>query len=76
MSQIRPLGAAEWLSLAASPTFGLMALLTAIVGDAHVAALCTQAGLPSPLTGMVPMYLMMAAFHLAPWFRLTGSSSA
>jgi hypothetical protein len=24
------------------------------------------------LTGMAPMYLLMAAFHLAPWLRLVG----
>ena len=23
-----------------------------------------------PLGGMVPMYLLMSAFHLAPWLRL------
>lgn len=67
----RPLGAADWLSLAAAPTFGLMALLSIMLGDAHVAALCSQAGLPSPLAGMASMYLLMAAFHLAPWLKLT-----
>ena len=65
------LGAADWLTLAATPAFALMALLTAYTGDSHVGALCAQAGAPSPLTGMVPMYLLMAALHLAPWFRLT-----
>jgi len=64
------LSAADWLSLAAAPTFALMALLTLSVGDSHWAALCSQAGRPSALTGMVPMYLLMAAFHMAPWFRL------
>jgi hypothetical protein len=24
----------------------------------------------SPLSGMVPMYLLMSAFHLAPWLKL------
>jgi hypothetical protein len=24
----------------------------------------------SPLIGMVPMYLLMSAFHLAPWLKL------
>ncbi len=74
MSQRRSLGGAEWLSLAAAPTFALMAIVTAALGDAHVTALCSQAGLPSPLTGMTPMYLLMAAFHLAHWFRLTEPS--
>ena len=63
-------GAADWLVLAAAPTFALMALLTLLAGDGHSALLCTQAGGPSMLTGMAPMYLLMTAFHLAPWLRL------
>ena len=69
------LGAAGWLSLAASPTFALMALMTGLFGDGPAATLCTQAGLPSVLSGMGPMYLLMAAFHLAPWLRLRASSN-
>ena len=65
------LRAADWLALAAAPTFTLMALLTAYGDEDHVAALCTQAAVPSALAGMAPMYLLMAAFHLAPWLRLT-----
>ena len=64
------LRAADWLALSATPTFALMALLTALVGDSHAAMFCSQAGPPSALTGMMPMYLLMAAFHLPPWFRL------
>jgi len=65
------LGAAGWLSLAASPTFAMMALLTGLTGGEHTIPLCSQAGPPTPLAGMMPMYLLMAAFHLAPWLRLT-----
>ena len=65
------LGAADWLSLAAAPAFALMALLTFLAGDGHAASLCSESGMTSALAGMVPMYLLMAAFHLAPWFRLT-----
>lgn len=65
------LGASDWLALAAAPAFAIMALLTAISGDGHAAALCTQAGAPALLAGMAPMYLLMAAFHLVPWFKLT-----
>ena len=70
------LRAVDWLTLAAAPTFALMALMTVLLGDAHDAALCSEAGLSSPLSGMAPMYLLMAAFHLAPWFRLSESSRA
>ena len=66
-----PLGAADGLSLAAAPTFALMALLTVLAGEGHTAPLCTQAGEPWMLSGMAPMYLLMAAFHLAPWLRRT-----
>ena len=29
-----------------------------------------SAGGGSPLSGMVTMYMLMSAFHLAPWLRL------
>jgi hypothetical protein len=32
--------------------------------------LCTAAQGGSPLAGMTLMYLLMSAFHLAPWLRL------
>ena len=62
-------GADRLLSLAAAPTFAVMALLTAVLGGGGVDALCSIAGV-SPLGGMVPMYLLMSAFHLAPWLKL------
>ena len=61
-------GAAEFLSLAAAPTFAAMALLTALGGGGPLAMLCSPDA--SPLTGMVPMYLLMSAFHAGPWLRL------
>ena len=61
-------GAAEFLSLAAAPTFAAMALLTALGGGGPLAMLCSSGA--SPLTGMVPMYLLMSAFHAGPWLRL------
>ena len=64
-------GAADWLYLAAAPTFAIMALLTGILGGALPDALCSAAS-ASPLGGMVPMYLLMSAFHLPPWLRLVG----
>src|SRR5258708_5192254 len=63
------IGAADFLYLAAAPTFAIMALLTGVFGGGPADALCSIAG-ASPLAGMVPMYLLMSAFHLAPWLRL------
>ena len=71
----RPLGTADWLSLAAAPTFAIMALLTAVVGNGAMDSLCLAAH-ASPLGGMVPMYLLMSAFHLAPWLKLAGRRRA
>ena len=45
---------ARWLPLAAAPTFAIMAVFTGIYGDgAH----------------MVPMYVLMSAFNVAPWLQ-------
>jgi hypothetical protein len=70
------LRAGNWLALAAAPTFALMALLTTVFGGGHTALTCSQAQQASALSGMAPMYLLMAAFHLPPWFRLTESPGA
>ena len=64
------LGAADWLCLAAAPTFAIMALLTGVLGGGPTDMLCSAAQHASPLSGMVPMYLLMSAFHLAPWLKL------
>ena len=61
--------AADWLCLAAAPTFAIMALLTG-VGGGPAEMLCSAAQHASPLSGMVPMYLLMCAFHSAPWLKL------
>ncbi len=58
------------LSLAAAPTFAIMALLAGIQDGGMPGMLCSTAHDASPLTGMVPMYLLMSAFHSAPWLRL------
>ena len=63
------LGVAEWLCLAATPTFAIMALLTGVLGGGPMDMLCSAAH-ASPLSGMVPMYLLMSAFHSAPWLKL------
>jgi hypothetical protein len=65
-------GIVRWLSLAAAPTFAIMALLTAMVGGGPLDTLCSAAN-ASPVGGMVPMYLLMSAFHSAPWLKLIAS---
>ena len=62
------LGIAKWLCLAATPTFAIMALITGVLGGGPVDMLCST-GHGSPLTGMVPMYMLMSAFQLAPWLK-------
>jgi hypothetical protein len=67
------LGAADWLWLAAAPTFAIMALLTGVLGGGPTDMLCSAAQDASPLSGMGPMYLLMSAFHAAPWLKLVSS---
>jgi hypothetical protein len=67
------LAAADWLSLAAAPTFASMALITGVLGGGQPDMLCSVVQDASPLTGMVPMYLLMSAFHSTPWLKLISS---
>lgn len=62
-------GAADWLALAAAPSFATMALLTGALGGG-ADMLCSAMDDASPLGGMVPMYVLMSAFHLGPWLNL------
>ncbi len=57
------------LSLAAAPTFAIMALLAGVVGGRND-LLCAAAHDVSPFTGMAAMYLLMSIFHLPPWLKL------
>jgi hypothetical protein len=66
-------GAADWLGLAAAPTFAIMALLAGVFGRGPADLFCAAAQEASPLSGMVPMYLLMSAFHSAPWLKLISS---
>ena len=73
--QDRIVSLADWLSLAAAPTFAFMGLLTAVPGAGPLDMLCSTAfGLP--FDGMVLMYLLMSAFHLGPWLRLISRRQA
>jgi|SRR5579862_1174498 len=62
---------AYWLCLAATPTFAIMALVTAL-GGGEPDFLCAAMNHASPLSGMTAMYLLMSAFHSAPWLKLIG----
>jgi hypothetical protein len=59
--------AADWLGLAAAPAFAVMAFLTVCYGGG-AEPLCSAHG--SLMSGMIPMYLLMSAFHAGPWLRL------
>jgi len=64
---------ARLLSLAPAPVFALMALLTAgSAGSAGANMICGESSGGSLLGGMMPMYLLMSAFHAAPWLKLIG----
>lgn len=62
------LGAGDWLTFAAAPTFAAMAVLESASGGSD--RLCMAAQDASPLSGMVSMYLLMSTFHSAPWLKL------
>jgi hypothetical protein len=64
---------ANWLRLAAAPTFAIMALLTAFPGVGPPDMLCAATQHASPLSGMAAMYWLMSAFHSAPWLKLISS---
>lgn len=67
-------GLAGWLGLAAAPTFALMALWTVFfTGQPDMFCMAMQGS--SPVSGMTVMYLLMSAFHAAPWLRLLARRS-
>lgn len=67
---VAPLGAADWLRLAAAPTFAAMAALTAASPSDMLCMAAHASPLGGLLSGMTPMYLLMAAFHLPAWLKL------
>jgi hypothetical protein len=60
---------ADGLSLAAAPAFATMALMTVCLGGG-AEPLCSALRQGSLMTGMLPMYVLMSAFHASPWLRL------
>src|SRR5690348_823438 len=62
--------AADWLNLAATPTFAVMALVTHRAGVNGQSMMSSMSPSASPIDGMVPMYVMMSVFHAAAWIRL------
>lgn len=61
-------GAARWLRLAATPIFASMAVLSTL-GGSPMDRICGM-GSGAPLSGMLPMYVLMSLFHSPPWLQL------
>jgi hypothetical protein len=61
--------AARLLSLAAAPTFVVMALWSAVAGD-PAEMMCNSGGSALSLNGMAAMYTLMSVFHVSPWLTL------
>jgi hypothetical protein len=66
-------GTAELLSLAAAPTFAIMAVLSG-VGGSHETLCAPMQSAPS-LGGMQGMYALMGVFHAASWIRRFASQT-
>ncbi len=65
-------GLARGLSLAAAPTFALMAALSA--SEPAAGMICSGMPMhgPAGMSGMAAMYLLMSLFHAGPWLRWIG----
>jgi hypothetical protein len=63
------LGAGGLGGHAPTPPIAVMAALTCLPSEG-ADMMCSTAHGVSPLSGMVPMYVLMSAFHSAPWLKL------
>jgi hypothetical protein len=61
--------AASLLSLAAAPTFVVMALWSAVAGG-PAEMMCSSGGSALSPSGMAAMYALMSVFHASPWLTL------
>jgi len=61
--------AASLLSLAAAPTFVVMALWSLVAGS-PAEMMCGSGGSALSPNGMAAMYALMSVFHLSPWLAL------
>lgn len=59
-----------FLSFAATPTFAVLALLAGIQEAGLAGPICSAMPGAPLLAGMLPMYLLMAVFHSAPWLQV------
>lgn len=66
--------AAGWLTLAASPSFALMAWITA--AGAPPDSICSAAPQILPIDPMAWMYVLMSIFHVVPWLKLVSRRPA
>jgi hypothetical protein len=58
---------ADALCYVAAPTFAVLAIANALYEGRGMAVLCSGG---SVINGMTMMYLLMSAFHTAPWLKL------
>ena len=61
---------AVWLRFAATPTFALMAWISAVSSQGITMTMGSAASPLVPIDDMVLMYLLMGLFQLSPWLKL------
>jgi hypothetical protein len=66
-------GRAGPLGFAATPTFAVMASVSAV--GAPDMAICSATAFLLPIDEMALMYALMSIFHLAPWLKLRSACS-